>query len=38
VRAEGCTQVQGYLLGRPKPASSIPDLLREFSQKKSPAA
>jgi EAL domain-containing protein (putative c-di-GMP-specific phosphodiesterase class I) len=38
VRAEGCTQVQGYLLGRPKPASSIPHLLQEFAQKKSPAA
>jgi EAL domain-containing protein (putative c-di-GMP-specific phosphodiesterase class I) len=38
VRDEGCTQVQGYLLGRPKPASSIPDLLQEFAQKKNPAA
>jgi EAL domain-containing protein (putative c-di-GMP-specific phosphodiesterase class I) len=35
VRAEGCTQVQGYLLGRPQPASTIPDLLLEFENKRS---
>jgi EAL domain-containing protein (putative c-di-GMP-specific phosphodiesterase class I) len=38
VRAEGCTQVQGYLLGRPQPASTIPGLLREFAEQKNPAA
>jgi EAL domain-containing protein (putative c-di-GMP-specific phosphodiesterase class I) len=31
VRAEGCTQVQGFLLGRPKPASLIPALLGAFA-------
>jgi EAL domain-containing protein (putative c-di-GMP-specific phosphodiesterase class I) len=35
VRAEGCTQVQGYLLGRPQPASTIPGLLLEFENKRS---
>ena len=32
VRAEGCTQVQGFLLGRPKPASLIPALLGAFAE------
>jgi diguanylate cyclase (GGDEF)-like protein len=31
VRAEGCTQVQGFLLGRPKPASLIPAMLGAFA-------
>jgi diguanylate cyclase (GGDEF)-like protein len=31
VRAEGCTQAQGFLLGRPKPASLIPALLGAFA-------
>jgi diguanylate cyclase (GGDEF)-like protein len=31
VRAEGCTQVQGFLLGRPRPASTIPVLLGAFA-------
>jgi diguanylate cyclase (GGDEF)-like protein len=31
VRAEGCTQVQGFLLGRPKPASLIPAMLEAFA-------
>ena len=35
VRAEGCTQVQGYLLGRPQPPSTIPALLLEFENKRS---
>ena len=38
VRAEGCTQVQGFLLGRPKPASSIPALLGAFAEASKPAA
>jgi diguanylate cyclase (GGDEF)-like protein len=32
VRAEGCTQVQGFLLGRPKPASLIPAMLGAFAE------
>jgi len=28
VKAEGCTQVQGFLIGRPQPASHIPALLK----------
>jgi len=32
VKQEGCTQVQGFLLGRPKPASAIPALLLEFAR------
>jgi diguanylate cyclase (GGDEF)-like protein len=31
VRAEGCTQVQGFLLGKPKPASLVPLLLDAFA-------
>jgi diguanylate cyclase (GGDEF)-like protein len=31
VRAEGCTQVQGFLLGRPRPANTIPVLLGAFA-------
>jgi diguanylate cyclase (GGDEF)-like protein/PAS domain S-box-containing protein len=38
VRAEGCTQVQGYLLGKPQPASSIPALLGAFAKASKPAA
>ena len=40
VRAEGCTQVQGFLLGKPKPASAIPVLLEAFAEahKQAPAA
>ena len=30
VQAEGCTQVQGFLLGKPKPASQVPMLLNAF--------
>jgi EAL domain-containing protein (putative c-di-GMP-specific phosphodiesterase class I) len=28
LRAEGCTQVQGYLFSKPKPARDIPKLLK----------
>jgi EAL domain-containing protein (putative c-di-GMP-specific phosphodiesterase class I) len=28
VKAEGCTQVQGFLIGKPQPASQIPALLK----------
>jgi diguanylate cyclase (GGDEF)-like protein len=31
LRSEGCTQVQGYLFGRPQPAEQIPELLLELS-------
>jgi diguanylate cyclase (GGDEF)-like protein/PAS domain S-box-containing protein len=30
LRAEGCTQVQGYLFSKPKPVSEIPFMLREL--------
>ena len=29
--AEGCTEVQGYLFSRPRPAHELPDLLRAFN-------
>jgi diguanylate cyclase (GGDEF)-like protein len=32
VRAEGCTQVQGFLLGLPVPASEIPAVLKNFAR------
>jgi predicted signal transduction protein with EAL and GGDEF domain len=32
VRAEGCTQAQGFLLGTPKPASLIPAMLGAFAE------
>jgi diguanylate cyclase (GGDEF)-like protein len=38
VKQEGCTQVQGFLLGRPKPASAMPDVLLEFARAAKPAA
>ncbi|MHB8287295.1 MAG: EAL domain-containing protein, partial [Caulobacteraceae bacterium] len=31
IRSEGCTEVQGYLTGRPLPASHIADLLLSHS-------
>ena len=34
VRAEGCTQVQGFLLGRPGPAYLVPTLLGGFDVSK----
>jgi diguanylate cyclase (GGDEF)-like protein len=38
IQAEGFTQVQGYLLGRPAPTSTIPTVLQQFSKLKQPAA
>jgi diguanylate cyclase (GGDEF)-like protein len=33
IRLEGCTEVQGYLISRPQPASEIPAILRGFQQR-----
>ena len=33
VRAEGCTEVQGYLFSKPQPASEIPGLLAKLGRK-----
>jgi diguanylate cyclase (GGDEF)-like protein/PAS domain S-box-containing protein len=38
VRAEGCTEVQGYLFSKPQPASEVPRLLASFGKKKQAAA
>jgi diguanylate cyclase (GGDEF)-like protein/PAS domain S-box-containing protein len=38
VRAEGCTEVQGYLFSKPRPASEVPHLLARFGRKKRAAA
>ena len=31
IRAEGCTEAQGYLLGRPVPASELPEVIRRYA-------
>ncbi len=35
---EGCTELQGFLFSRPRPAAEIPSLLGGFAERKSPAA
>jgi diguanylate cyclase (GGDEF)-like protein len=32
LREEGCTEVQGFLFSRPKPASEIPSIISSFNQ------
>jgi EAL domain-containing protein (putative c-di-GMP-specific phosphodiesterase class I) len=38
VRAEGCTEVQGYYISRPKPSSDIAALLLTHAEKSANAA
>ena len=38
VRAEGCTEVQGYLFSKPQPASEVPRMLSRLGRKKQAAA
>jgi diguanylate cyclase (GGDEF)-like protein/PAS domain S-box-containing protein len=38
VRAEGCTEVQGYLFSRPQPASEVPRMLARLGWKSQAAA
>jgi diguanylate cyclase (GGDEF)-like protein len=38
LRAEGCTEVQGFLFSRPRPASEVPGLLRRFDNRPVTAA
>jgi diguanylate cyclase (GGDEF)-like protein len=32
LQAEQCTEIQGYLVSRPRPADEIPDIIRHFRQ------
>jgi diguanylate cyclase (GGDEF)-like protein/PAS domain S-box-containing protein len=38
LRAEGCTEVQGYLFSKPQPASEVPRLLSSLGRKSQAAA
>ena len=38
LRLEGCTQVQGYLISRPKPAREVPAMLARGSGERTPTA
>ncbi|GBF28250.1 putative signaling protein [bacterium MnTg02] len=38
IRAEGCTEVQGYLFSYPRPAKDVSDILRQHSQEVESAA
>jgi diguanylate cyclase (GGDEF)-like protein len=38
LRAEGCTEVQGFLFSQPRPASEVPGLLRRFDHRPVTAA
>jgi diguanylate cyclase (GGDEF)-like protein/PAS domain S-box-containing protein len=38
IRAEGCTEVQGYLFSRPRPASDVPSLLHALGRSTQAAA
>jgi EAL domain-containing protein (putative c-di-GMP-specific phosphodiesterase class I) len=38
LRAEGCTEAQGYLFSRPRPASDVPELLRTLDHRSIAAA
>jgi EAL domain-containing protein (putative c-di-GMP-specific phosphodiesterase class I) len=33
LQAEKCTEIQGYLVSKPRPARDIPGLIRDFSRK-----
>jgi EAL domain-containing protein (putative c-di-GMP-specific phosphodiesterase class I) len=33
LRAEGCTQVQGYLFSKPRPAAEVPEMIKEIEPK-----
>jgi EAL domain-containing protein (putative c-di-GMP-specific phosphodiesterase class I) len=32
LRDEGCTEIQGYYLSRPRPADEVPSLIRKLRQ------
>jgi EAL domain-containing protein (putative c-di-GMP-specific phosphodiesterase class I) len=33
LRAEGCTQVQGYLFSKPRPAAEVPEMIKKIEPK-----